>query len=93
MPLLKLRPETMPDDFLAGVEIDGAGAADSVGTAESADSVGDALETATGASWAGTEGITPPRPVSELKPKKAVTTRIKDRATLEDFAASSAAFL
>ena len=66
-PLFKLRPETMPDDFLAGVEIDGAGSAESAGAVESAgaaDSDGAALEAATGASWAGTEGITPSWPVS-----------------------------
>ena len=75
----------MVDDFLAGIEIDGAGTAESALGADSATTPAESLEE--------TEGRMPSRPVIELNPRKAVTTNSKERATLEDLAASSDAFL
>jgi hypothetical protein len=74
----------MVDDFLAGIEIDGAGAGESVEVDPA---------TAPEESFELTVGSTPSRPVIELKPRKAVTTSSKERATFEDLAASSPAFL
>jgi hypothetical protein len=74
----------MVDDFLAGIEIDGAGTADSEAAEPATDSVG---------FWIEATGTTPSRPVIELNPRNAVTTNSKERATLEDLAASSDAFL
>jgi hypothetical protein len=74
----------MVDDFLAGIVSDGAGDGESV----EVDPAATPEE-----SFVATVGSTPSRPVIELKPRKAVTTNSKERATFEDFAASSAAFL
>jgi hypothetical protein len=74
----------MVDDFFAGIEIDGAGTADSAAAEPATDSVG---------SWIDETGTTPSRPVIELNQRNAVTTNSKERATFEDLAASSPAFL
>jgi hypothetical protein len=77
-------------DFLAGIEIEGVGVLASTGAAATDDPA-----TGPDAISDGAEGVivTPSRPVIELKPRKAVTTNRSESATLEDFWASSAAFL
>jgi hypothetical protein len=74
----------MVDDFLAGIDSDGAGDGESVEADPAVAPEESLVETV---------GRTPSRPVIELKPRKAVTTNSKERATFEDLAASSAAFL
>ena len=74
----------MVDDFLAGIDRDGEGAGESVEADPAVAPEESLVETV---------GRTPSRPVIELKPRKAVTTNSKERATFEDLAASSAAFL
>ena len=89
-PLFKLRPETMPDDFLAGVEIDGAGsaesagAADSVGAVEFADSVGaaefaDSVDS-DGAALEAATGASCPRRTSRATPSSSTSRSTADCA-------------